>query len=1043
MRHSLRTRRVFQRPQLCHLESREVPAAAFALSNNALLAFDTANPTATTSTAITNVTAGETLVGIDFRPQNGLLYGLGVNSATDTGTLYAISTRTGFAAVVGTAGSVGFTTDGATKVDLPNPATVGYGFDFNPAVDRIRVVTASGLNFRINPNNGLPVDGDNTGLTSGVIAGTNPDGPISVGTTSVDGAGYTNNQPNNGNITTLYTLDAASNSLYIQNPANGGTQTLGLPVTLGGNPLDISAVSGFDVPAGVNAAASNSPVLAGSAFAVLNVGGATGLYSINLVTAAATLVGTVGTGVDPVSGAAVQSDVSGLPAIALSADAKSLTRFNTTTPGISTPVTLGTPTAGETLVGIDFRPQTGQLYGLGVDDTANTATLYLIDPQTGALVAVGAPSQISFDDAAGADVILPPASAGYGFDFNPTVDRIRVTTSTGLNFRINPTTGAAVDGDIGGAAGSVTGINTDGNISGSSTGVSSTAYTNAFGQSLTGGVTTQYTLDAATNKLSIQNPPNAGTQTGSVTVTVGGVELDFTDVSGFDIPAGVSVNASNSVAAGSGFAVLTVGGASRLYTIDLTTGVATLVGAAPANLSGLTVGDNSATDSGTPPTVTIGSASAAEGNAGTTPFTFTITLSNASSKDVTVLVNTANGTATAGSDFTAVVNQLVTIPAGSTSKTVTVNVTGDTTTEPNETFTVTISSPTNATLGATATGTGTIVNDDNVSPTLIGSKQFSAGADVGGNVAILYNPDGTVRFSITPFPNGAGVRTATGDFNGDGIGDLVVGTGPGVASRVRIFDGVTQAELFVIDPFEATFKGGVYVAAGDINGDGKAELVITPDEGGGPRVRVFTGVGVAVVQVADFFGIEDPNFRGGARAAIGDLNADGKGDLMVAAGFGGGPRIAAFNGAQLVSTGGPKLFGDFFAFESTLRNGAYIASGDVNGDGFADIVAGGGPSGGPRVFILDGKSLVQNGSGTLVPLGNFFSGDPNTRGGIRVAVKNLDNDNKADVVTGEGRNIGSTVTAYLGANITPTGGTPTATLNFDAFPGFAGGVFVG
>ena len=269
----------------------------------------------------------------------------------------------------------------------------------------------------------------------------------------------------------------------------------------------------------------------------------------------------------------------------------------------------------------------------------------------------------------------------------------------------------------------------------------------------------------------------------------------------------------------------------------------------------------------------------------------------------------------------------------------------------------------------------------------------------------------------------------------------MVGTGPGAATHVKVFDGVSKAELFTIDPFEATFTGGVYVAAGDINGDGKADLAISPDQGGGPRVRVFNGN--AFTQIADFFGIDDPNFRGGARAAIGDVNGDGKGDLVVAAGFGGGPRVATFDGAQLGSNGGPKLFGDFFAFEQTLRNGIFVAAGDVNGDGFADLVAGGGPGGGPRVYILDGKSLVQTGSNTLVPVGNFFAGDVNNRGGIRVAVKNLDNDGKADVVTGSGSGSGTRVTSYLGTNITPSGGTPASGLDFNAFAGFSGGVFVG
>jgi hypothetical protein len=258
---------------------------------------------------------------------------------------------------------------------------------------------------------------------------------------------------------------------------------------------------------------------------------------------------------------------------------------------------------------------------------------------------------------------------------------------------------------------------------------------------------------------------------------------------------------------------------------------------------------------------------------------------------------------------------------------------------------------------------------------------------------------------------------------------------------VKVFNGASQAELFSVDPFEAAFTGGVYVAVGDINGDGVADLVITPDEGGGPRVRAFTGNGFN--QIADFFGIDDKNFRGGARTSIGDLNGDGSDDLVVVAGFCGGPRVAAFGGKLLQSNGGPKLFNDFFAFEQALRNGIFVATGDVNGDGFADLVAGGGPGGGPRVFILDGQSLVQNGSSTLVPLGNFFAGNPASRGGVRVAVKNLDNVGRAEVVTGAGTGAGSRVTAYRGTNIMPAGGTPPTFLDIDAFASFGGGVFVG
>ena len=77
-----------------------------------------------------------------------------------------------------------------------------------------------------------------------------------------------------------------------------------------------------------------------------------------------------------------------------------------------------------------------------------------------------------------------------------------------------------------------------------------------------------------------------------------------------------------------------------------------------------------------------------------------------------------------------------------------------------------------------------------------------------------------------------------------------------------------------------------------------------------------------------------------------------------------------------------------------------------------------------------------------MPLANFFAGDTADRGGVRVAAKDLDGDGFADIVTGSGEGAGSRVTAYVGAQ-TPVEGSPPASLIFDAFEAFAGGVFVG
>ena len=114
------------------------------------------------------------------------------------------------------------------------------------------------------------------------------------------------------------------------------------------------------------------------------------------------------------------------------------------------------------------------------------------------------------------------------------------------------------------------------------------------------------------------------------------------------------------------------------------------------------------------PTLSINSVSANEGNSGTTAFTFTVTLSAASASTVTANFATSNGTATAGSDYVAN-SGVVTFTPGQTTQTITVSVNGDTTVEANETFLVTLSAPTNATL-AVAQGTGTIVNDDVTAP---------------------------------------------------------------------------------------------------------------------------------------------------------------------------------------------------------------------------------------------------------------------------------------------------------------------------------------
>jgi hypothetical protein len=319
------------------------------------------------------------------------------------------------------------------------------------------------------------------------------------------------------------------------------------------------------------------------------------------------------------------------------------------------------------------------------------------------------------------------------------------------------------------------------------------------------------------------------------------------------------------------------------------------------------------------------------------------------------------------------------------------------------------------------------------SPAPVAAAPAPVGAAVsaplpGGRVAIsaaggvtVLGPGGQPVAAADPFggTSPGGVRVATADVNGDGIPDLIAGTGPGRPALVTVVDGRTMTVLATFAPFEPGFAGGVFVAAGDFTGDGRADIVVTPDQSGGPVVAVYDGASAAAgqaVELTRFFGLADPNFRGGVRAAVGDVNGDGVPDLVVSAGPGGGPRVAVFDGRGIRarSAAPGTLTPDFFAFEPGLRNGAYVTVADLNGDGFGEVIAGAGPGGAPRVTAFDGRSLVL---GARVAVADFFAGDPNSRGGVRVADADLNGDGQPDLVTGAGQ--GGQVNVYAAQNLVP------------------------
>lgn len=217
------------------------------------------------------------------------------------------------------------------------------------------------------------------------------------------------------------------------------------------------------------------------------------------------------------------------------------------------------------------------------------------------------------------------------------------------------------------------------------------------------------------------------------------------------------------------------------------------------------------------------------------------------------------------------------------------------------------------------------------------------------------------------------------DYISDGESNIAVGAGFGGNPHVKTFDKEGIPTEFNQYVYDANFRGGVDVALGDVDGDGKNEIITGTGLSGGPQVRIFKEDGR---EIANFFAFHE-NYHGGINVAAGDADFDGKDEVAVVQASDGQAWVKVYR----ISSGFP-LLGEWNAY-GHVECGGDVAMGDIDADGQDEVIVGAGPGGGPQIRVFEAN-------GTLKPI-QFFAFHPNYRGGVRVAAGDVDGDGKDEI----------------------------------------------
>lgn len=332
--------------------------------------------------------------------------------------------------------------------------------------------------------------------------------------------------------------------------------------------------------------------------------------------------------------------------------------------------------------------------------------------------------------------------------------------------------------------------------------------------------------------------------------------------------------------------------------------------------------------------------------------------------------------------------------------------------------------------GTKRVGTNTFEATDNLTEGSAYFRNLAYDFDDGTSAENTFANDYSIPSTLGVFSSATLVETAVGA--GDSGGPAFISTSFGL-SIAGITSGSTDDSKFgSIGSYArvSAFARAIDLIVGTPVGNRitTTNFAASPGAGNGsfssPNVHVYDStVTNPSTTVADIVAY-NPAFTGGLTLAMGDVNRDGFVDIITGPGPGGGPNIKVFSGADYTT-----VLYNFFAFEPTFIGGVTVASSDINNDGYDDMLVGAGPGGGPRVTVFSGL----NGSILL----DFFAFESTFTGGVNLAAGLIDGDSNYDIIIGAGAGGGPRIKVVSGANLA-------VIQDFFAYdPTFLGGVYVG